>query len=35
MTYQEELPNSGPEMVEKLFKEVCAFMNVGFIYLYS
>lgn len=29
MTYQGELPNSGSETVEKLFKEVCEVMNVG------
>lgn len=29
MTYEGELPNSGPETVEKLFKEVCEYLNVG------
>lgn len=29
MTYEGELPNSGPETVEKLFKEICEYMNVG------
>ncbi|WP_312907073.1 flavodoxin family protein [Tissierella praeacuta] len=29
MTYEGELPNSGPETVEKLFKEVCEYLNVA------